>query len=369
MRCGAWRYPPPYDFYDGDIDPPLNPERFFAALDAEGELGRLLLLRGEAARPRLRPRPASRPRRAGARARLLPRRARVRARALRPRRVFLHVAEFNERARRVYERAGLRGRLTTRAHLRALRRRAVPDDGGAEARRELARAGRAPGGHPPRRCSRRRRPGRRSSASAPCGSCPTSTRSASTRAWEPWALTSISARYAVAYVGQPREREPPERDEALARGQALGDRAAKARDGSWVCDRPLPVAGDHRARLQHLGDAAHLEARALPRSLRRAGHDEVGLLRRVARGRPGPDVRSGVTRPPLQPDEPRSREAQHRSPGSCLVGGGEVNLLLRRRRRGGRRRQSRRRGRARRRRGLRGRLAACSVHRRADRAR
>jgi len=21
----AWRYPPPYDFYDGDIDPPLNP--------------------------------------------------------------------------------------------------------------------------------------------------------------------------------------------------------------------------------------------------------------------------------------------------------------------------------------------------------
>ncbi len=34
----SWRYPPPYDFYDGDIDPPLNPERFFAALDAEGEL-------------------------------------------------------------------------------------------------------------------------------------------------------------------------------------------------------------------------------------------------------------------------------------------------------------------------------------------
>ena len=33
-----WRYPPPYDFYDGDVDPPENPERFFAARDEDGEL-------------------------------------------------------------------------------------------------------------------------------------------------------------------------------------------------------------------------------------------------------------------------------------------------------------------------------------------
>ena len=37
-RLRDWRYPPPYDFYDGDIDPPLNPERYFAAFDADGEL-------------------------------------------------------------------------------------------------------------------------------------------------------------------------------------------------------------------------------------------------------------------------------------------------------------------------------------------
>ena len=47
----------------------------------------------------------------------------------RPERVRLHVAAFNERARRVYERAGLPHRLRTRAHLRALRQGAVRDDG------------------------------------------------------------------------------------------------------------------------------------------------------------------------------------------------------------------------------------------------
>ena len=34
----AWRYPPPYDFYDGDAEPMLNPERYFEARDEEGEL-------------------------------------------------------------------------------------------------------------------------------------------------------------------------------------------------------------------------------------------------------------------------------------------------------------------------------------------
>ena len=34
----SWRYPPPYDFYDGDVDPVLNPERHFAARDEGGEI-------------------------------------------------------------------------------------------------------------------------------------------------------------------------------------------------------------------------------------------------------------------------------------------------------------------------------------------
>ena len=34
----SWRYDPPYDFYDGDVDPVLNPERFFAVRDESGAL-------------------------------------------------------------------------------------------------------------------------------------------------------------------------------------------------------------------------------------------------------------------------------------------------------------------------------------------
>jgi RimJ/RimL family protein N-acetyltransferase len=34
----GWRYEPPYDFYDGDVEPVLNPERFFAARDDDGAL-------------------------------------------------------------------------------------------------------------------------------------------------------------------------------------------------------------------------------------------------------------------------------------------------------------------------------------------
>ena len=33
-----WRYEPPYDFYNGDEEPVLNPERFFEARDEEGDL-------------------------------------------------------------------------------------------------------------------------------------------------------------------------------------------------------------------------------------------------------------------------------------------------------------------------------------------
>ena len=35
-EMATWRYNPPYDFYDGDADPVLNPERFFAVYDESG---------------------------------------------------------------------------------------------------------------------------------------------------------------------------------------------------------------------------------------------------------------------------------------------------------------------------------------------
>jgi hypothetical protein len=38
LEMRSWRYPPPFDFYDGDVDPPLNPERYFATRDADAGL-------------------------------------------------------------------------------------------------------------------------------------------------------------------------------------------------------------------------------------------------------------------------------------------------------------------------------------------
>src|SRR4051812_3952041 len=102
----AWRYAPPYDFYDGDVDPLLNPERFFAALDEEGELVGFYYFEE---------RPPDLDYGLGLRPDLVGRRlgldfflaglefARER---YGPGGVFLHVAEFNERARKVYEQAG-----------------------------------------------------------------------------------------------------------------------------------------------------------------------------------------------------------------------------------------------------------------------
>ena len=105
-ELASWRYPPPYDFYDGDVDPVLNPERFFGAFDERGELVGFYYF--EERPPDLDYGLGLRPDLVGRglgleffRAGLEFARERYR-----PRRVFLHVAEFNERARRVYERAG-----------------------------------------------------------------------------------------------------------------------------------------------------------------------------------------------------------------------------------------------------------------------
>ena len=102
----SWRYPSPYDFYDGDVEPVLNPERFFEARDEAGELIGFYYF--EPNPPDLDYGLGLRPDLIGQglgleffRAGLAFARERYR-----PRRVYLHVAEFNERARRVYERAG-----------------------------------------------------------------------------------------------------------------------------------------------------------------------------------------------------------------------------------------------------------------------
>ena len=101
-----WRYPPPYDFYDGDVDPPLNPERFFGAFDEGGELVGFYYF--EEKPPDLDYGLGLRPDLVGQGLGLEFFRAGLdfARKRYRPRRVYLHVAEFNERARKVYERAG-----------------------------------------------------------------------------------------------------------------------------------------------------------------------------------------------------------------------------------------------------------------------
>jgi ribosomal-protein-alanine N-acetyltransferase len=109
-----WRYEPPYDFYDGDGQMPLNPGRFFEAHDESGSLVGFLYFerRGEALFYGLGMRPERTGRGAGldfVRAGLGFARARYR-----PSRLILDVAAFNSRAVKVYERAGFRivGRKT-----------------------------------------------------------------------------------------------------------------------------------------------------------------------------------------------------------------------------------------------------------------
>jgi [ribosomal protein S18]-alanine N-acetyltransferase len=115
----TWRYPPPHDFYDGDTEPALDPERYFEARDEADDLIGFYYFE---------PKPPDVDYGLGLRPDLTGRGlglefflaglAFARER-YRPRRVFLHVAEFNERARRVYERAGFR---VVSSHVRTFER-------------------------------------------------------------------------------------------------------------------------------------------------------------------------------------------------------------------------------------------------------
>jgi len=118
-ELATWRYPPPYNFYNGDIEPMLNPERYYGARDEAGDLIGFYYF--EPKPPDLDYGLGLRPDLTGqglglefflagldfARGRF------------NPTRVLLHVAEFNERARRVYERAGFR---VVSSHMRTFER-------------------------------------------------------------------------------------------------------------------------------------------------------------------------------------------------------------------------------------------------------
>jgi RimJ/RimL family protein N-acetyltransferase len=103
----AWRYEAPYDFYDDDREPVLNPERFFAALGEDGTLvgffyfeeksGGVLEI-GLGLRPDLTGR--------GLGGEFLLRGLDFARTQFQPTQIVLNVAAFNERAIKVYERAG-----------------------------------------------------------------------------------------------------------------------------------------------------------------------------------------------------------------------------------------------------------------------
>jgi len=114
-----WRYEPPYDFYDGDEEAVLNPERFFAVRGDDGELvGHYYYEpKGDVLEYGLGLRPGLVGRGLGLdffRAGLEFGRERFGTT-----RVRLYVAAFNERAIRVYERAGF---VETGRHVRRFAR-------------------------------------------------------------------------------------------------------------------------------------------------------------------------------------------------------------------------------------------------------
>lgn len=103
-----WRYGPPFEFYDGDGVPPRNPERFFEARDERGNLVGFYyfeerddgLFFGLGLRPDLTGR--------GFGVDFVRSGLAFGRERFRPGRIVLDVAAFNERAIKVYQRAGFR---------------------------------------------------------------------------------------------------------------------------------------------------------------------------------------------------------------------------------------------------------------------
>ena len=107
-EMASWRYEAPYDFYDGDQDPVVNPERYYAAVGEDGTLVGFYHFeeKGDVLEIGLGLRPDQTGRGLGAdffRLGLDFGRAHLGAG-----RIILNVAAFNERAIKVYERAGFR---------------------------------------------------------------------------------------------------------------------------------------------------------------------------------------------------------------------------------------------------------------------
>ena len=114
-----WQYEPPYDFYDSDQEPVLNPERFFGVRDDDGRADRVPLLRAEGRRARVRARAAARPDGKGLGLEFFRAGLEFGRERYRPSLIRLFVAAFNERAIKVYERAGFR---ETGRHVRTFAR-------------------------------------------------------------------------------------------------------------------------------------------------------------------------------------------------------------------------------------------------------
>jgi RimJ/RimL family protein N-acetyltransferase len=115
-EMAAWRYEPPYDFYDGDLEPPLNPERWFVEHDEDGRIFGFFYYeeKGDTLDYGLGLRPDLVGRGLGLE---FFRRGLEFGRArFRPKQVRLYVAAFNERAISVYESAGFR---ETGRHMRS----------------------------------------------------------------------------------------------------------------------------------------------------------------------------------------------------------------------------------------------------------